>query len=239
MVDIHCHLIPNVDDGPKSWEESLGMARLASEDGIKYAFATPHWLQGSRMAPSPELIREKVEHLNRLVSGAGLDYRVFPGMEIGMCENLPSLLEAGKVLPLGDSNYILIETPFISIPLGMGKLLFSLKSIGINPVLAHPERNMNIQRKPGIAAEMVEKGALLQINASSLCGGNGEGAKRCSVEFAKMGLIHALASDGHSTEWRPPKMSDGIRALAGIVGDEGADELVRASLEMFVDSASN
>ncbi len=234
MIDIHCHLIPNVDDGPDSWEESLEMARIACRDGIRYAFATPHWVQGSGMAPSPELVCEGVERLNELVSQGGLNYKVYPGMEIGLCENLPRLVETGEVLLLGESDCLLVETPFVSLPWGMGEILFGLISMGIRPVLAHPERNRVIQREPEIVADFVEKGTLIQVNAFSLCGDYGEGARRCCTKLAEMGLIHTLASDGHSAQWRPPIISEGLKELECLVGEKRVGELLESSIGIFL-----
>lgn len=219
VIDIHCHLIPLVDDGPQSWDESIQMVRIAAQDGIKRAFATPHWIQGSSWMPSANLVRKSVERLNELLAENGIDFEVYPGMEIGLCYNLWELVAEGVVIPLGSTNYILVETPFLSLPLGMDEVILKIKSLGFTPVLAHPERNMDLQKDPTSILPLVEAGAMTQINAMSLCGGFGQPARRCVEELVRLGVVHAIASDGHSARGRLPVMSEGIRALGLLVGD--------------------
>src|ERR1700741_3135468 len=123
MIDIHCHLLPNVDDGPSSWEESLEMARLASEDGIQVAVTTPHWIQGTKWEPNPDEIKKKVEELNKKLKENEISLTVLPGMEVGISENLPRLVSSGEILTLGESNYLLVEIPFSSLPFGIKELI--------------------------------------------------------------------------------------------------------------------
>ncbi len=101
MIDIHCHLIPNVDDGPSSWEESLEMAKIASQDGIRITIATPHWIQGTKWEPNPDAIKKKVDELNKKLRENEIPLDVLPGMEVGISENLPKIVSSGEVLTLG------------------------------------------------------------------------------------------------------------------------------------------
>ncbi|MGH7889143.1 MAG: tyrosine-protein phosphatase, partial [Thermodesulfobacteriota bacterium] len=213
MVDIHCHLLPNVDDGPAQWEESLEMARMAVRDGISISVTTPHCIQGTKWEPHPDEIREKVNELNHRLLYEKIPLTVLTGMEVGISENLPELVNSGRVLTLGDSNYLLVEIPFISIPLGIEEVIFNLKAKGIITVLAHPERNKEIQKNPKRVLELVNAGALVQITAGSCCGYFGENAMRCVKELAKLGAIHAVASDAHDLDKRPPNVTEGLKAL--------------------------
>jgi len=225
LVDIHCHLLPNVDDGPTTWEESLEMARLASQDGIKISVTTPHWIQGTRWEPNPDEIRKKVKELNEKLEENEIPLLILPGMEIGISENLPGLLSSDRILTLGESSNILIEIPFISLPYGIEEIIFSLKAIGVSPILAHPERNKEIQKNPNRVLELVKAGALLQVTAGSLCGYFGEQARRCVFQLARLGVIHAVASDAHNTEARQPIITDGLKVLEEFIGIEGVNEL--------------
>jgi protein-tyrosine phosphatase len=220
IVDIHCHLLPNIDDGPSTWEESLKMARIAYQDGIRVAVTTPHWIQGTRWEPDPVLIKNKVEELNQKLRANEIPLTVLSGMEIGISENLPELLSAGRILTLGESSYILIEIPFISLPYGIKEIVFSLKSMGVSPILAHPERNKEIQKSPNRVLELVSAGAFTQVTAGSICGYFGESARRCAFELAKLGVLHAVASDAHNSDVRPPILTNGLRILEEVMGSE-------------------
>lgn len=226
MIDIHCHLLPNIDDGPSSWEESLEMARIASQDGIRVAITTPHWIQGTKWEPNPQEIKQKVYELNKRLKENEISLDVLPGMEVGISENLPKLVSSGEVLTLGGSRYLLVETPFVSIPHGIEEVIFNLKAMGIYPILAHPERNQELQRNPRKILELTGAGTFIQVTSGSLCGDFGERAKRCAVQFAKDGVIDAVASDAHSTERRPPVVTSGLKVLEELIGKDQTETLV-------------
>lgn len=234
MVDIHCHLLPNVDDGPAEWEESLEMARLAVQDGISISVTTPHWIQGTKWEPNPDEIREKVNEFNRRLKDEKIPLTVLPGMEVGISENLPELVSAGRILTLGGSNYLLVEIPFVSLPHGIEEIILRLKTIGISPILAHPERNKEVQTNPKRVLELVKGGASVQVTAGSFCGYFGEKAQCCVLELAKSGAIHAVASDAHNVDKRPPIVTEGLKALEGVIGGEQI-ELLLASTYRFIE----
>ncbi len=234
MVDIHCHLLPNVDDGPAEWEESIEMARLAVQDGISISVTTPHWIQGTKWEPNPDEIREKVNEFNRRLKDEKIPLTVLPGMEVGISDNLPELVSAGRILTLGGSNYLLVEIPFISFPHGIEEIILRLKTIGISPILAHPERNKEVQTNPKRVLELVKGGASVQVTAGSCCGYFGEEARRCVLELAKSGAIHAVASDAHNVDKRPPIVTEGLKALEGVIGGEQI-ELLLASTYRFIE----
>lgn len=233
MIDIHCHLLPNIDDGSQSWEESLEMARLASQDGIRVAVATPHWIQGTKWQPSADEIKTKVKELNQRIAESGINLTVLAGMEIGISENLCSLVSSDKVLTLGESPCLLIETPYVSLPYGIEGIISGLNLIKTSPILAHPERNREIQRNPKRVLEFVNAGAYVQVTAGSLCGHFGESARRCALELAKLGIIHAVATDAHSVEERPPFLSKGLKVLEEVIGKEKTKELVDGTYRLI------
>ena len=226
MIDIHCHFLPNVDDGPTSWEESLEMATLASEDGIRIAVTTPHWIQRTRWEPSPDEIKRKVGELNKKLEENEIPLTIIPGMEVGISENLPELVSSGGILTLGESQYLLIEVPYVSLPYGIEEIIFNLKVIGIYPILAHPERNQELQKNPKRILELVNAGAFVQVTAGSFCGHFGEEAKQCVMQLAKFGVLHAVASDAHSAKKRVPNLSDGLKVVEECIGREEVQKVL-------------
>ena len=116
MIEIHCHFLPNVDNGPTSLEESLGMAILASEDVIPIAVTTHHWIQRTRWEPSPDEVKGKVGQLNKKLEENETPLTIIPGMEVGISENLPDLDSSGQILTLRESQYLPIEIPYVSLP---------------------------------------------------------------------------------------------------------------------------
>jgi protein-tyrosine phosphatase len=237
IVDIHCHFLPNVDDGPTTWEESLEMARIAYQDGIRVAVTTPHFIQGTRWEPDSAVIKNKVEELNRKLIVNEIPLTILPGMEIGISENLSELLSAGRILTLGEGNFILLEIPFISLPYGIEEIIFNLKTIGVSPILAHPERNKEIQKSPSRVKELVSAGAFVQVTAGSACGYFGESARRCLFDLAKQGVIHAVASDAHNSHARPPLVTEGLRVLEESIGIDEVKILI-GNAKRFIGNGS-
>lgn len=229
MIDLHCHLLPNIDDGSKSWEQSLEMASIAFNDGIKGAVCTPHWIKGSDWEPKVTTINEKVDEFNLRLSDAGIDFKVFSGMEIGIAPNLVEFVSSGQVITLAESLYLLLEIPFYSLPFGLEELIDSFGDIGKKVVLAHPERSKEFQEDPCRIQHFKELGALVQITASSLCGDFGTKAEKCSLDFAKMGVIDFVSSDAHSTRRRPPIVSDGLKVLESEITLEEIDQIIENS----------
>ncbi|MEQ9619656.1 MAG: CpsB/CapC family capsule biosynthesis tyrosine phosphatase [Deltaproteobacteria bacterium] len=233
MIDIHCHLLPNIDDGPKSWDESLEMVRIASGDGITGAVTTPHWIQGTNWQPSADTVRILVEEMNARIGELGMDFRVYPGMEIGIIADLARVVSSGEVLPLAEGDFVLIEIPFYSLPLGIEEVIFGLESMGKKTVLAHPERNREFQATPKRIIELVNLGPMVQVTAGSLCGNFGDSARRCAIEFANLGAVHFVSSDAHSVKHRSPVVSRGLAVLEKEIGAEKTTEIITNSYKVI------
>ena len=232
MIDLHCHLLPNIDDGSCSWEESVDMVRMAMEDGIKGAVTTPHWIEGTNWQPESTTVREMVSELNKRLQDAGLDFKVYPGMEVGLTAGMAELVSRGRILTLGDSDYLLIETPLHSLPLGMAEIITELKSAGKWPVLAHPERNRELQLKPKKIKEYVKAGALVQVTAGSFSGEFGNQARKCAFDFAKLEALDFVSTDAHSVRYRKPIISEGLKALEKAVGPDKVNSIIDASYKV-------
>jgi protein-tyrosine phosphatase len=156
MIDLHCHLLPNIDDGPKSWEESMEMVSIAHKDGIRGAVTTPHWIQGTNWQPDSSTVKEKVNELNMKLEAEGIDFKVYPGMEIGITTNLADLVSSGEILTLAEGDYLLVEVPYYSLPLGMDEIISGLRAIGRTAILAHPERSKELQECPERILDLVD-----------------------------------------------------------------------------------
>jgi protein-tyrosine phosphatase len=222
-------MLPNIDDGSKSWEESLQMVSIAIDDGIKGTVCTPHWIQGSDWEPAAASIRQKVQELNLRIEDAGIEFTVYPGMEIAIAPHLDDLLASGCILPLSEGEYVLLEIPFYSLPHGLEEIIERLDRIGKKTILAHPERGKEFQENPSRILDFKELGASVQITASSLCGDFGEKAETCSLSFAHMGVIDVVASDAHSSRRRPPTVSSGLKILEDEIGIDKVDKIIENS----------
>ena len=219
MIDIHCHILPEIDDGAKSLKESLIMARQAVEDGIKTLVATPHTLNGTYENPT-SLVRSKVAELQVSLRKEGIPMTLCPGADVHFCAGLVEHIRAGHAATINDGwKYILLEIPHQTIPARMKDEIFALKLNGITPVISHPERHPMIQYDMDILTELIELGALCQITAMSITGEFGEMAKDCAERLLKKRLVHVIASDAHSPEDRPPLLTGAVEAAAGILGN--------------------
>jgi len=218
MIDIHCHILPGIDDGPLSVAESLAMVDLAVADGVSTIVATPHTFNGVYMTP-PEAIASGVDALNGILTDENIRARVCPGAEVHTCNAFGRKIIDGLAGTINHSGkYVLVEFPFQTINPGTSEELFRLKHKGITPIIAHPERNILFQRDTDLLHDMVGMGCLVQITAMSITGELGEEAMGCASTLLQRHLAHVIASDAHSTWGRPPILSNGVKVAAKILG---------------------
>lgn len=219
MIDLHCHILPGVDDGPESQDESLSMARKAVEDGIYTIVATPHTLNGIYINPVKE-VTSRVAALQEALSKNHIKLQLYAGADVYLCPNMLERIESGDAGTINDSRkYILLELPSQIVPPGVKDEIFSLKLNGITPIISHPERNSAIQHDTDILYELIRMGALSQVTAMSITGDFGEMALQCSERLLKHRLVHIIASDAHSSDSRPPILSQAVEAAAEIMGN--------------------
>ncbi|MFP4277721.1 MAG: tyrosine-protein phosphatase [Wenzhouxiangella sp.] len=226
-VDIHCHILPGIDDGSKVVEQSLAMARIAVDDGIETIFATPHHLNGVYRNAAAE-IRAAVKALQEQLDEAGIALKLLPGAENHLVPELPRALRDETALTLGGfGRAALVELPVHDIPMGAEELLDNIRGQGIVPIIAHPERNTALRRNPDRLAEWVGAGCLSQVTAQSCTGQFGEGVQAASREMIARGLVHFVASDAHRDRRRIPQISAGRAQIAEWVGEDVAELLGR------------
>lgn len=234
MIDLHCHLLAGLDDGPESWQNSLEMAKMASSDGIRCIVATPHYRFGLHENNS-QRIKEKVEELRQLLQEENISLEVLPGADVHLMPEILRLIEAGEVLTINDSmKYLLLELSNNFLPHQLEDIVFSLKIKGITPILTHVERLRVIKDNLERLYELEERGALVQITAMSLTGGFGKDAKKVSQLLLEHHLVQVIASDGHNLTSRPPILSLGYMEARNIVGEEIANMLVGANPEAII-----
>ncbi|WP_332628474.1 tyrosine-protein phosphatase [Halalkalibacter flavus] len=218
MIDIHCHILPGVDDGPKTVEESLKLARLAESEGITKIIATPHHQHPSFENSGFSVIRE-VEQLNHKLKEANINIDVIPSQEVRLHGAMIRYLELGDVLPMTPgSSYILIEFPSNSIPHYTSRLFYDLKLQGYTPIIAHPERNKVLVEDPVMLFDFVKNGVLTQITAGSLTGHFGKKAMKFTEQLLESNLTHFLASDAHNCYERPFLLTEAYAAVEELFG---------------------
>lgn len=225
MIDLHCHILPGLDDGPESLDESLAMCRAAVADGVRCIVATPHYKPGS-YAFAVSAIRKAADELAAAVQNIGLDLTILPGAEVTVSPEMSTQLRPGGELTLNHRCYFLAEFSPLSVPAGWDDFLAGFIDKGLVPIIAHPERNAWFMQHPDALAAAVYRGIKLQITAMSLGGGFGAAARDMSIALLRQNLVHVLASDAHSAAFRPPKLSDGLRLAADLLGRERAEALV-------------
>lgn len=227
MIDIHSHLLPGLDDGAASWDETLAMARLAHQDGVKVMVATPHMMWDGVYANRAPQVLELVEETQKRLARAGVDLKVVAGGEIYLSPETPKGLKSGELLTYGNSRRaVLIEFPGREVPPFAEQAIFDCQLQGLSVILAHPERNPAVMSDLQRVVSWIERGVYLQVNARSLLGESGSWSRESAEELLQRRLVHFVASDAHSIDRRPPGLSQAERRLETLVGKEIAQELV-------------
>ncbi|MCZ2258567.1 tyrosine-protein phosphatase [Sporosarcina sp. G11-34] len=212
MLDMHAHILPAVDDGPKTLEESIQLIEIAIAEGITDMIATPH-AYSPHYDVSKEQVLEKLMALQREVEKRGLSINLHAGQEIRIQDFVPEKLESGEALTLAGSKYMLLELPSSGIPAYTVPVIQAILSMGIVPIIAHPERNRAIAEKPSRLSRLVNHGALAQVTAGSLAGHFGKGVQSLSMHLIEANLIHSYGSDVHNSKTRPALFEKGLDYL--------------------------
>ncbi|MEK5481726.1 tyrosine-protein phosphatase [Viridibacillus sp. FSL R5-0888] len=202
LVDIHNHILPGLDDGPKSIEEALLLATDAVENGITHIIATPHHHDGKYMNSS-SVVEEAVFNFNKELYERSIPLEILPGQETHIYNSLISDLNKDLLTLANSGKYILIELPINHIPTYTFDILFQIQLKGYIPIIVHPERNMVFRKDKQKLYDIVNKGSLVQVTASSLIGVNGRAIKRYIKYLVKHNIVHFISSDSHHHIKRP------------------------------------
>jgi len=221
MVDLHCHILPGLDDGSRSLEDSLAMAESAIADGITHVVATPH--ASSSWAFDYSRVRQARDELqrhlgDRLHLATGCDFHLSP-------ENMIALHADAPRFCINQKNYLLVEFNEFAIPPAMDHTLHELQLVGLQPIVTHPERNSILRAHPERLKKWVHHGCYVQVTANSLTGTFGAGAQEDAWRWLAEGLVHFVASDAHNTTTRPLRLLPAYDAVANKFNTETAEAL--------------
>lgn len=224
MIDVHSHILPDIDDGSRSMEETIEMIKQAKEAGFDAIISTSHYLEGYYEADvkiRTNLIKKIKEELKK----QKIDIDLYIGSEIYISENLEELVKNKKVSCLNNSDYMLFEFPLNAKPINMKDLIYSIQKLKKIPVLAHPERYAFIQEDPEIIYELIEMGVLMQSNYSSFIGRYGSKAETLAKKMLKCNMIHMLGSDCHRKNTTYKEIDEVLKIIDSIAGEEKRKEL--------------
>lgn len=224
MVDIHCHLVPGIDDGARGLPESLRMAQMAADDGIATVIVTPHQL-GSFRHNTGDLIRVATRSLQHELDQRNVPLRILPGADVRIEAGVTQKLVSGQVLSLGDhKKHVLLELPH-ELYFPLQPLLRELSSVGMVGILSHPERNQGLLRERNVLRGLVDSGCLMQVTASSVIGGMGPACQELAQWMLREGLVHFIATDAHGAQTRRPLLRRAFDEVARLVDETTAADL--------------
>ena len=228
MIDIHCHLLPGVDDGARDMSESLAMARAAYENGIRFSIVTPH-IHPGRYENSTQTISGSLARFKLALSKAGIPLKLGMAAEVRLSPEILPMLERDQIPFLGEHDgyrIMLLEFPHSHIPPGADQLVEKLLEMNVRPVIAHPERNKDVIRKYSKIEPFIEMGCYLQLTASAVAGHFGKKSHKSALQLLGSDAFMMLATDAHDLKGRYPELREGYQAAVDLVGPEDARKLV-------------
>ncbi|RBP42230.1 tyrosine-protein phosphatase [Garciella nitratireducens] len=212
MWDFHSHILPFLDDGAEDFQESIAMAKIAKEEGIHTIIATPHYVAIEQELSKEEII-QSIEKVSAFLEKEQLPLKILPGMEVFGEWEILKKIDQGEILSLNDSRYLLMELPMHQIPEDAEDLFYELQIRELIPVVAHPERYIEIQENPNLLIDWMERGVLLQINTTSLTGVLGQAVQETAKLLVQHNMVHLLGTDAHTSRRRSPKMKEAVQLL--------------------------
>ncbi len=219
FVDIHCHILPGLDDGPQDMAQTLEMLRIARQDGIGHIVASPHIKTGVY-----ENSRQAIADAIRNINGGANGIFLYPGADIHLKRDMLEDVRKGILPLINDKNYLLLELPeYVLPPLAeIEKIIAGLRVNGVTAVITHPERNIAMIENISIAQRLIKAGAVCQVTAGSITGIFGAAVQKACLKMIKKGLVHAVASDAHDTRSRPPVLSHAYARISEKFGPDAA-----------------
>jgi len=218
VVDIHCHILPGLDDGAPDMPTSVAMARLATVAGISTVIGTPHWIEDEHET-DPVVVRQTARDLQAELNSRAIPLAVLPGNEAFICPDLPDRVKKGDVLTLADrGTHLLLELPYEDLPTYVDDVIFKLQLQGLTPVLAHVERYAYVRSDWHVLDRWVQRGCLAQVNASSLDRARGDDLAQ---DLMDRGLVACTATDAHNATLRVPRS----------ISNEWSESLLEEALE--------
>lgn len=224
MIDFHTHIIPNIDDGSRSIEETFNLIKEAKEVGFEGIVLTSHYIENYYETDVPE--RDVwVKAISDNISNKGIETNLYLANEIYMSENMMNLLIDGKASTINNSSYVLFEMPLNAEPTNLYDVIYTLQENKLIPVLAHPERYSFVQKEPELVYDLIEKGVLMQANYGSILGQYGQKAEMIVRKFFEANMIHFLGSDVHRQNTIYKRIPEAIDEIRAIIGDDRLEEI--------------
>lgn len=224
MIDIHCHILPNVDDGSESLEESIEMAKIAESEGITRIVNTSHCHFDFKYKKGNELKLE-LEKFNQALKEENINIEVLLGNELYYTSDLIERFDELDFFSMNNSKYILMEFSPINFPKNIEDVIYEIKIRGYIPIIAHAERYKQVQEDVNIMLDCIKEGALIQVNASSILGKNGEKVEDTSKKLLDNNMVHFVATDAHSSNRRRPLIKDSYNYILKNYGKEVSEKL--------------
>ena len=226
-VDIHAHVLPLVDDGADDFGEALEMLEIAEKNGTSHIVLTPHYLtdDGRSKGLSKSQLEEKFEEFKQLALQNGLRIKIYSGAEIFASGKIDSALTNDQIITINNTNYVLIEFDFNEEPDRALEITQKFKKAGFTPIIAHPERYRFVKTDPSLIVPFVQKGAILQLNSSSILGENGPASEETALALIHSGLASIVASDSHSAFYRSPDLSEAYTLVSSLFSKEFSELL--------------
>ena len=226
MIDLHCHILPGIDDGSKTIEETKEMLTIAADEDIRVIAATHHFLDDKLSIDSYVSSLDKgISEIQPILQELGTNIKIVRGAEVFISPFLSQIDDIEK-LCINGSQYLLIELPMMNIPQYTENVIYSLRIRGIIPIIAHPERNYRIMGNPNQLFPFIELGALSQVNTGSITGFFGKSVMKCARVLFDHNMAHIISSDAHSPRGRAPLMQEAVHILRKWVGSEYTLEII-------------
>lgn len=233
MIDIHCHILPAIDDGPSDLQKTLEMLRIAAGDGITHIVATPHYRHGE--PPTVQDIRGKIALVQTEMAKNNITVKLMEGADIRLTYELMEGIEKNEIPTINNSSYFLLELPDL-IPPHVNDFLFEARVRGFVPVITHPERNHSLISFPEKIKALKDAGALIQLTAMSVTGNFGRQIKKFAGQLLKKGYVDFIATDAHSTRQRPPLLSKAYMETVAVLDKVRGDRIFFDNPEALVEN---
>lgn len=220
MIDTHTHILPGLDDGAESLDDTLGIIRQLQGAGFKTLLATPHVMEGTNYI-SPEEILTATEQVRQAVNESGISLEIQPGAENYIFPEMAKWARQGKLMTLGNTGkYLLVELPMLEIPHYTDQVFFELQVEGLTPVLAHPERYQGLFQHPQRLVEWGKRGILFQLDLRSIIGRYGPRPKELGTRMLRSQLVHFVGSDAHRVSRSGSADREALQAMREIIGEQ-------------------
>ena len=234
MIDLHNHILPEMDDGSRNVEETIEMGKIAENEGISKIIITTHHRKPEYIIDKKDIL-EKIEFTNELFKKENINIEIFPGMEVFIDRDIPVKLKNNELLSLNNSSYLLIEFPMREKIDYIDDVLHEVKIQGYKPIIAHPERYLEVIKNPNYVNKLIEEGCYIQINASSLTGYFGKESQETAEILIKHNMVHLISTDAHKSKSRAPHILEAMESMKQLTSQIHVKEIINNASKVFKD----